>query len=162
METVHPSLILYRPLPGNLETASSLRIASIKETNWYKHMISLDPTLKSAMAGEEAALAEQLAKEKAAKALVCSRCSGSDSNGNNSVKAEVQCDMCFAPFCLACFAHKHKKAPWDAHTFREIVVTTATATATTTTTTTTTVSKAATIGPPPISNKNSKNNKKKS
>ena len=66
--------------------------------------------------------------------------------------------MCFAPFCLGCFAHKHKKAPWDAHTFREIVVTTTSTTATATAT----AGKAATIGPPPISNKNSKNNKKKS
>lgn len=110
-KTMHPSLILFRPLPGNLETASGIRISTIKEISWYKHMLAMDPVLAKSFAGEEAKIKEKAAKEREAKLLQCTRC--------NTAKADVICDMCNEQYCTPCFAHKHKKAPWDKHTFQE-------------------------------------------
>ncbi len=68
-------------------------------------MISMNPTLSLSLQLEEA----QAAQAKANEPVLCSRCKDS--------RAECSCDMCTAPFCMKCFTHKHKKAPWDVHTF---------------------------------------------
>jgi len=100
--------IRFKPFNGNREDAASTVFGYIPEMTWWKHLLSLDPSLKES---EEELKYQQMLKnkKKGIQGDPCTRCNEKD--------AVRSCDMCQTLYCEECYEFKHKTPPWDNHSW---------------------------------------------
>lgn len=100
--------IRFKPFHGNREDAASTVFGYIPEMTWWKHLLSLDPSLKES---EDELKYQQMLKnkKKGIQGDPCTRC-----NERDAVRS---CDMCQTLYCEECYEFKHKTPPWDNHSW---------------------------------------------
>jgi len=109
----HAQEIYFKPFKGNVDGAVSQVFSYIKETNWWKHLLETDPSMKLSQADLEAE--ERLKnKRKGIMGEPCVRCKGEPEGDREATKV---CDQCLDHFCDQCYEDKHSVAPWNNHSW---------------------------------------------
>jgi len=109
----HAQEIYFKPFKGNVDGAASTVFSYIKETNWWKHLLETDPSMKLSQADLEA---EERLKNKRKGILgePCVRCQGEEGGDREATKI---CEQCLDHFCDQCYESKHSVSPWDNHSW---------------------------------------------
>jgi hypothetical protein len=102
--------IRFKPFNGNREDAANTVFGYIPEMTLWKHLLTLDPSLKESEEEMEYQILLKN-KKKGLRGDPCSRC--------NEKEAVRMCDICQALYCGECYDFKHLTPPWDNHTWTQ-------------------------------------------